>query len=591
MQNIIKKYCLFFTQLLLVSSAIAQNKIIESQSSQVADKNKLTHYEELTNENIPVNEVYKVERRDLANYQMPQVEILNIKTTKINNPKYPDSIQFPKAITPTVFISMERKQAFASILIPQYIQQNDNSIEKVVSYELSVHEKQTANKTSGNRVYASNSVLASGSFYRIAIKTQGIYKIDYSFIKNTMGINPSDIQMSHIRLYGNGGEMLDENNATPRPDDLTENAIQVVDDGDGIFGENDYILFYANGPHSILNDSVNKKFTHVFNIYSEESHYFLNFDKGVGKRISLQNNPPTANTNSNSFNDFLFYEKDSVNLGKFGKMWWGDEFSDLPGRYLNRNYSFSFPNIDETTPIKITAHVGAISYSGMNNMSISVNGGNTQNISLQSTGPNFYNPVIVAQTKEFTANITNPSVSLNLNFTKGSSSAVGYLDYLEINARRKLIFNGHIVFADWNTVGIGNIANYQIQQANANTQVWDITNPLEPIQMQSNMNGGLLSFKQDASTLHRFIAFDGSITNTPQYLEKAINQNLHSITPKKYIIISPASLLSEAEKLASYHQTKRGYSYVIVTPQQIYNEFSSGTQDVSAIRDFVKNAL
>lgn len=584
-----KKIILLFSLSLLNYFAYTQNKKnIREVTQEVATKPQVPTEISVSEIRINPKEIYKIERRNLNFFEQPQVQLKNIKTEKLSSPIYPDTIQFPNSITPTVFISIERKQAFASILIPQYVQHDDKSIEKVLSYEIEITENPVAHKTTGNRVYAQNSVLASGNFYRIAINKQGLYKIDYNFIKNNLGVNPSSVQLNNIRLYGNGGEMLDENNATFRIDDLYENAIQVIDNGDGIFNEGDYILFYANGPHRIIKDSINKRFSHQFNIYSEESHYFLNFDKGIGKRISLQTNPPIANTTVTSFNDFQFYEKDSVNLGKFGKLWWGDEFSDMPGKYLTRNYSFSVPNIDMSSPLNITTHIGAISYSGANNFSLNVNGNQIQNTALASTGPNFFNPVIVDAIQNSNINVTSSNINITLNFTKGSSTANGFFNFIELNSRRNLVFDGYVNIADWNSVGNGNIAEYHLQNANANTQIWDVTNPLEPIQISTNLNGSNLSFSQEASTLHRFIAIDGSIFYTPSFKEKIANQNLHAKPSVDYIIIVHPSLVADAEKLANYHKEKRGYKTLITTPQEIYNEFSSGTQDVSALRDFVK---
>src|SRR5690606_26586552 len=55
-----------------------------------------------------------------------------------------------------------------------------------------------------------------------------------------------------------------------------------------------------------------------------------------------------------------------------------------------------------------------------------------------------------------------------------------------------------------------------------------------------------------------------------------------------YLIITPAFLNSQAEKLANFH---RGYSNLnvkVVNLETIYPEFSSGKQDVAAIRNFIK---
>lgn len=560
-----------------ISNETAQNNIAKSPSVNAGVTK------------IAANTIFKVERRNLNRFALPQVAIKNIRTVKIENPAFEKETIFPTKIEPAVYISVEKKQAFASILIPQYIQKEDKSIEKVLSYDLEITENNNvANKTTGSRVYASNSVLASGNFYKISVAGKGLYKIDYDFIKNTIGVDPSTFSSNNIRLYGNGGELLDENNAVFRHDDIVENAIQVVDGGDGQINQGDYILFYANGPHTIVKDSANKKFSHTFNIYSDASNYFLNFDKGAGKRIALQSAPGASNISVNSFNEFLFYEKDSVNLGRFGKTWWGDEFSDQPGRYLNRTFNFEIPNIDISAPVIITTRVGAISYTGTNIMAMNANGNTLPSVSMTSTGPDYFYPVIVAKTQSDTVILNAGSLALNCNFTKGSSTAVAYLDYIEINARRNLVFNGYLQFADWNSVGAGNIASYAVQNANVNTQIWDITNPLTPVKMMATLNGGILSFTQEASMLHRFIATDVSGFNVPSYVEKTANQNLHALTAKDYIIISNPALKSEAEKLANYHAAKRGYKTLVVSPQEIYNEFSSGSQDVSAIRDFIK---
>src|SRR5262249_8631624 len=135
----------------------------------------------------------------------------------------------------------------------------------------------------GQRTYAPSSVLSGGNWYKIAIKTAGIYKVDANFL-NSLGVNTSNLPSSSIRLFGNGGKMLAENNLTFRNDDLVENAIQVNDGGDGNFGGSDYFLFYADGPDEWVKDSVNHKFTHRKNIYDDQSYYFINIG-GTGKRI------------------------------------------------------------------------------------------------------------------------------------------------------------------------------------------------------------------------------------------------------------------------------------------------------------------
>lgn len=533
-------------------------------------------------------ELYYLETRDLKYSNLPTVSVNVLRTASVTTSVKPNNITIPKNFEPIVKFGIERKKPIAYIMVPHYIQKDNGDIEQLLDYTLNIEETPVQNKINGNRTYAANSVLSSGTFYKINIASQGIYKIDYDFIANKLGVNPSTITPANIRVYGNGGEMLSENNAVVPSDDLAENPIQLVDGNDGQFNQGDYILFYANGPHTIIKDSLQKSFTHAFNVFSEVSTYFINFDKGAGKRIA--NHPLVSNPNATvtSFNEFLFHEKDSVNLGRFGKEFWGDEMSNLPGRGLSKSFTFNLPNLDATSPVIVKTRTGAVTRTTNSGMKISANNAVIQNINYEVFGENYYDPVI--QIKEVKTTLSNPTdnIVIKADFVPGSSDAVGYIGYIEIMARRNLVFNGYLNFADWNAVGAGVVANYVIQNANSTTEVWDITNPLSPIKMQTSLDGTTLSFNQEASKLHRFVAINSAGFKTPTYFQQAENQNLHSLINIDYVVIAPPSFKAEALRLAQHHQSKRGITYVIATPQEIYNEFSSGSQDISAIRNFIK---
>jgi hypothetical protein len=54
------------------------------------------------------------------------------------------------------------------------------------------------------------------------------------------------------------------------------------------------------------------------------------------------------------------------------------------------------------------------------------------------------------------------------------------------------------------------------------------------------------------------------------------------------IIITHPDFLQQADLLGEFHRTKDNLSVLVVTTHQVYNEFSSGAPDVSAIRDFAR---
>ena len=78
------------------------------------------------------------------------------------------------------------------------------------------------------------SVLAQGNWYKIATNKFGIYKLSYSSIK-ALGVNMNDLQISDLKLYGNGGGMLPQLNSDFRHDDLVENAIKIYDANSNVF--------------------------------------------------------------------------------------------------------------------------------------------------------------------------------------------------------------------------------------------------------------------------------------------------------------------------------------------------------------------
>src|SRR5690606_2284328 len=142
------------------------------------------------------------------------------------------------------------------------------------SFHLSLQEKTTGEALStAQKTTAASRVLATGAWYKIAVKESGIYKIDYDFLKNKLNLNPASINPAMVRIYGNGGIMLSENNAVARYSDLQENAVQVSDNGNGSFDNNEYVLFYANGPDEWVRN--NGSFEYRKNIYNDSSYYFI----------------------------------------------------------------------------------------------------------------------------------------------------------------------------------------------------------------------------------------------------------------------------------------------------------------------------
>jgi len=493
-----------------------------------------------------------------------------------NSSKINDQIQITTSV-----VAVKKKPHGVVTFIPIRKNLTTGKFEKLTSFGLkNTPVTNQLAKGRATHTYAANSVLQSGKWYKIAVPSDGVYILTYSFLKN-LGINVPSINPKNIGIYGNGGGMLAELNSVPRPDDLAENAIYVNGENDGVFDAGDYVLFYGQGPVRWTYDNLLcPKFQHVLNLYSDSAYYFITTDRGAGKRIQTQGSSSGSPTHIvTSFDDYAYHEKESVNFIQSGRMWFGEYFENNP----SASFTFSFPNIDNSSPASVKANIASRCYTGAANYGISSQSGSTT-ISLAGVTPD----ITVSDYAKIGAgcySFTPSNSSITVTITKQTSSAVAWLDYIEVNTRRFLTMNGNqMTFRDTRSVGSGNIAQYNLT-SNASIQVWDITDIANVKQQQLN---GSNQFTLPADQLKQFIAFTGASYLTPGACGVVNNQNLHALSNSDVIIISPPDFYQQAVQLASFHRSRDGLSSVVVKPQEIYNEFSSGAQDVSAIRDFVK---
>jgi hypothetical protein len=450
--------------------------------------------------------------------------------------------------------------------------------------------------TLGQRVYKASSVLASGAWYKIAVRDPGIYRIDVPFLKS-LGVNTDQLASASIRLYGNGGQMLPEPCSGSRTDDLAENAIEVEDGGDGVFNGGDYFLFYAPGPHGWVPDSLNRQFSHRKNLFSEESFYFLSIG-GAGKRVGDIGPFPNPNISVSGFDERWFHELDTFNFLSSGKDWYGEEFANVPGGSVTRNFPIpagALPHLDSSQPMSVNATCMARSIGIGSRFTVSVNGNEVEELDIPSVTDGSYDVFGKTLQSRGTFRSSRSSLELALSFTPGSYNAQGWLDWLEVSGRGQLSLAGlsQLLFRDWNSVGNGHIGSFSIQGAGAGVRVWDVTDPATARNLPGTLNGTVLSFTNDCSTLHEYVAFTNSTAPgagllVPRAVGKVDNQNLHQPSQPQLLIVTDPAFLSQAQRLAQFHLQQDHLKTLIVTSQQVYNEFAGGSPDPTAVRDYVK---
>ena len=440
---------------------------------------------------------------------------------------------------------------------------------------------------------ATSSVLATGDWYKLAFTNAGLYKIDYNYLL-AIGLNPAEINPKNLHIYGNGGGMLPQPNSSFRYDDLTENAIFVQGENDQVFNNDDYVLFYVQGPNTWSYDAANHLFTHNKNIYSDTAFYFLNISHQAGSRVSTQNEASGATQTFNTFEERDFHENDITNILQSGRQWYGEIFDQYG---YDKTVSFNIPNLSKDSTLKITSSVmgqsRALSSTSMT-FTVALNNNTLGVHAVKASGSVAYTTLGVDSKIIFNANSSNFDYSSNLNFhytfNRGvEPTATGFINFITINAIRDLkLTNNYIAFRNSKTLN-NLVSKYSIAKPVEGLMVWDITDPLQPKnQNYTNELDGTASFQFDSKTLKEFIAFSGNGFATPVAGYKISNQNIRGNNSTNLIIVTVPELLTQAQKLANLRQTHDNLSVSIVFVKEIYNEFSSGAQDVSAVRDYVK---
>jgi hypothetical protein len=433
----------------------------------------------------------------------------------------------------------------------------------------------------------SNSVLSSGDWYQFSVDTTGVFKIDRNLLQQ-IGVSTSGLNPKKIHIYGNGGSLLPTANSDFRYDDLQENSIYIEGENDGAFDSGDYILFYAKGPHDWAVSATNNSIKHRQNIYSDKAYYFITVTDSDGKRIS-QKTAITANTSAQItiYDDYIFQEKELKSILAVGTQWFYEEDFNIQN---TQNFNIPFPNAVANSNVNV--RVRGVSNSVItSSMEVKVNGQDLFTIGYSAVNPSSLTKAFAV---ERNGDIVNNSDNIEVSITfdnNGNPSASAFLDYIEIVGKKQLKFSDfQFSFRSFEQANGTGIVEYQIDNGASASQVWDVTNHISPQLIENQSDTGNFAFKDNAGDLREYIILDNADFYRPETVEnsKITNQNLHALKDINYIVITNSELSGQAQRLADYHQNNSNLTTKVVLLDEIYNEYSSGSKDITGIRDFIK---
>lgn len=412
--------------------------------------------------------------------------------------------------------------------------------------------------------YASESVLNSGKWVKIQVAEDGIYKLTAADLKK-MGFSNLD----KVAVYGYGGWPLDEDFSTTYIDDVPEVAV---------WRSADYLLFYGKGPRKWEYSSSDKSFIHTNNPYSNYGYYFVSEKETTGRTMEKAASAAGATLQVTTFDDYVLHEEELVSVNSSGRELYGESFTST----LSRDFTISVPGITNDEG-KAT-----LSFISRGNGTITMNVDGNALISGSVSVPSDEYEVAreLYRERAWMAD-KGETVKVNIGYSTIGHKNV-HLNYFRLQMKRQLkVYDNYTFFRSLSARG--NASRFVIQGADASTLVFDVTDGVNPQQMETSLNGTELSFSIPASaSLREFVVVKPSQIKAPVTVGEVANQNLHALPQQDMIIIAQPNFTTQAERLAEAHRTKDNLTVRVVTPESIYNEFSSGTPDATAYRRFMK---
>lgn len=525
------------------------------------------------------------------------IEVFDLKYEKINREDFDASrkISLSKKQTITTSIGKGRDKFIHRVTLNPIICEGNNC-KKIISF--SVKEKLGATRASKIisrktlNFEKTNSVLQSGDWKRVIVDTTGVFQVTSGLLRS-LGYNPNTIDPNNVRVFGYGGKSLPLLNSDNNHIDPPEVAVDVIGGGDGSFGENDRVYFYAVGNKGFSSDNDS-----YVNPYSDVTYYYINVTSGIqSKRVAEMFQPAgVAVKTFDSFDYQTFYEKDVKNLEKQGREWF-DEDIDVE---LSKSYRFYVPERINNDGVSFSMRIaGNYSIRPLINFNSNLFNGSKPVGTLTQRGAKYF---VLKGGNYIIDDVINKGINdvvLNLNFDKqGDPSSILNLDYINLSAKCKLQgLNRQFSFVNQEQAIGSGVAQYTIANAQGIDAVWDISDQYTPRKRTHDKSSNLL-FKVQLGSESNYIAFGSSNVLTPR-IPSSFNVNNQNIkgtiflndrgeeSNVDYLIITHSKLLPAAQRLANFRKGK-GLNAKILTVESIFSEFSNGQQDIVAIKNAIR---
>lgn len=420
--------------------------------------------------------------------------------------------------------------------------------------------------------WADASVLSTGKWVKIRVSDEGVYSLTASQLAGWGFSDPS-----RVKLYGYGGRPQDEawtftaGNNNRVPDDLCEVPL---------YRRTNDLLFYAEGTVRWTWNTTYSQWVHETQPYSRYSYYFIT-EGDSPLSFSTADAVSSTSTSLSTITHHALLDRDEVGIYAGGRQLYDSHNFATDG--TTKTYRLAAPGIVAGETAKACIAVGASNSSSSVSVQAAANGTSLGTLTVRKYGENESG----AERRE---TFSTTALTADNTFTFAcNTSAPTRLNYICLTYPCAL--NATSLTTAF-TPNVSGAVTLTIEGASSSTQLWCIGTADDPAkQIPATLSGATLTANVSDGT-RRYILVDAAATSysSPTYVGTVENQNLHADTGIDMVIIVPSSgkLTEQATRLAEAHAAKDSLNVKVVTAEQLYNEFSSGTPDASAYRRYLK---
>lgn len=420
--------------------------------------------------------------------------------------------------------------------------------------------------------------ISTGQWLRVRITEDGVYRLTGKQLREA-GLVISGKDPGKLVVLTHQGRMMNETNVASAHG-TAELPVWVEGQSDGIFDDNDYLLFYGAAPHGWRYDG--NSWRHFLNFYSDYTYFYIGFSNSPGKRMVRLTQPAvTPDIITDRTEVLAWHERELENPNHMGRTWLGEKMGN---ETLTRTVGISMPgNANDTFTVRANLAGGMIDGNG--SVQANINGiAQTYSFSRVITDYTSFDQ------QERSFSVVSPSGAISAQFTlnRPNSKSGAWVDYLEVLGWMPAGTNGNtLMFRNRNI--IGNV-NAEIRLYGNNLELWNVSEPMSPEALELTTSGSYLKALAPAGMNKRvFAAFNPSMVPGPEVLGLYSSPDLTERGTGDMLIITHPAFRKAADRLAALRTANQGYKVVVAEVQEIYNQYSTSQQDIVAIRDYIRN--